>query len=76
MEICLCFGQLPQSTKYNPSKTRFIKNFEVNDATRFGNHKIWLLHSQSGKQGQECQFPPFTVLNGPTDEDEKQDHDT
>lgn len=48
---------------------------DVNDETRFGSHKIWLLHSQSGKQGQECQFPPFTSLNGATDEDEKQDHE-
>lgn len=44
--------------------------------------KIWSLepaiwHSQPkvprGKQGQECQFPPFTSLNCPTDVDEKQD---
>lgn len=75
MKICLWFGQLSQSTKCNPSKTRCIKNFDVSDETRFDNHEIWLLHSQPGKQGQECQFPPFTVPNGPTAEDEKQDQD-
>lgn len=76
MEICLSSGQLPQSTKCNPSKTRCIKNFDVNDETRFGNHNIWLLHSQPGKQGQECHFQPFTSLNGTADKDEKQDHET
>lgn len=75
MEICLCFGRLPQSNKCNLSKTRCIKKINVNDETRFDSHKIWPLHSQPGKQGQECQLAPFTSLNGPTDEDEKQDHD-
>lgn len=54
----LCFGQLPQSNKCNLSKTRCIKNFDVNDETRSGSHKMWLLHSQPGKQGQECHHSP------------------
>lgn len=62
MEICLCFGQLPQSTKCNPSKTRRIKNFDVNDETRFGNYKIWLLHSQTWQEGPRV---PVSTIHEP-----------